>query len=584
MDRSDDILEYYRREIGYLRAQGQDFADRYPKVAQRLAFGGEESTDPHTERLIESVAFLAARVHRELDREFPQIAAAILDNVCPTLTQPVPSITVVQMLLDDTQGKVTAGLPVAKGAMLQAGATDGQSCRFRTAWDTTLWPLTISSARLIDSRNLRLVFETAAGTDVSELEVETLRLHLAGDVMATMPLHEMLVSALVDVVIEADGRDHHLGPSVLRELGFDEGQEVLPVPAHAHPAYSLLQEYFVFPRKFQFFELNGLKGRLGSGAGFAVRLVFAHAAKALSAVDAETFRLGCVPVVNLFHATTDPIIMDRRHHEYHLVADRQREPSTEIHSILAVVASDPLAERPEYIPNVHAASDSAREGGNLYWTSRRDAHMNRNITGTDMFLSFVDRTDVRQVPDAPVIYAEVLCTNRGLAEQVPRGARLTGAGVSESLVIRALYEPSAQRDPVMASAALWSLASLMRLNHSSRVDWTAGVHSLREMLRLFAGDSPRDQSQIRGLIAMRSCPTTARVGSQSWRGHCRGTEVTLEFNQAEFAGSSPLLLAAVLARFLALYTTANSFVRLCVERNGEPWVRWPPLSGRQCVI
>ena len=122
MDRSDDILEYYRREIGYLRAQGQDFADRYPKVAQRLAFGGEESTDPHTERLIESVAFLAARVHRELDREFPQIAAAILDNVCPTLTQPVPSITVVQMLLDDTQGKVTAGLPVAKGAMLQAGA------------------------------------------------------------------------------------------------------------------------------------------------------------------------------------------------------------------------------------------------------------------------------------------------------------------------------------------------------------------------------------------------------------------------------------------------------------------------------
>jgi type VI secretion system protein ImpG len=570
--------------MAYLRAQGQDFADRHPKVAQRLGFSGEESTDPHTERLIESVAFLGARVHRELDREFPRIAGAILDNVCPTLSQPVPSITVVQMVLDDAQGKVTSGLLVGKGSMLQATAVDGQSCRFQTAWDTTLWPLTVSSARLVDSRNLRLTLDAAPGTDVSEIEVDTLRFHLAGDLMATMPLHEMLISALVDVVIEADGQEHHLGAAALREFGFDEGQEVLPVPAHAHPAYSLLQEYFVFPRKFQFFELTGLRQRLGHGTGFAVRLVFAHAAKALSAVDSETFRLGCVPVVNLFHATTEPIVMDRRDSEYRLVGDRQRESSTEVHSILAVIASDPLAARPEHIPNVYAASDSGQDGGGLYWTSRREAHTKRDISGTDTYLSFVDRTDVRQVPEQPVIYAEVLCTNRGLAAQLPRGSRLTGVGLSESLVIRVLYEPSAQRDPVMASAALWALASLLRLNHSSMVDGMEGGHRLREMLQLFAGDSPRDQSQIRGLVAVRSRPVTARTGDQSWRGHCRGTEVTLEFDPAEFAGSSPLLLAAVLARFLALYTTVNSFVRLCVERNGEPWMRWPPLSGRQCVI
>ncbi len=584
MDGSDDILEYYRREMAYLRAQGQDFADRHPKVAQRLVLSGEESADPHTERLIESVAFLGARVHRELDREFPRIASAVLDNVCPTLAQPVPSISIVQMILDEAQGKVTSGLPIAKGAMLQATTADGQLCRFQTAWDTTLWPLTVSGARLVDSRNLRLVFDAVPGTDVSEIEVDTLRFHLAGDLMATMPLHEMLVSALVDVVIEADGRDHHLGPAALREFGFDEGQEVLPVPAHAHPAYSLLREYFVFPRKFQFFELGGLRHRLGSGAGFAVRLVFAYAAKSLSAVDAETFRLGCVPVVNLFHATTEPIVMDRRQTEYRLVADRQREASTEIHSILAVIASDPLAERPESIPNIHAANDTGAGGGGLYWTSRREAHTKRDITGTETFLSFVDRADVRQVPEQPVIYAEVLCTNRGLGEQLPRGARLTGVGLSESLVIRSLYEPSAQRDPVMASSALWTLASLLRLNHSSLVDGPAGVTRLREMLQLFAGDSPRDQSQIRGLVSVRSRPATARIGNAAWRGHCRGTEVTLEFDPAEFAGSSPLLMAAVLARFLALYTTVNSFVRLCVERNGEPWMRWPPLSGRQCVI
>ena len=72
----DDLIEYYKRELSYLRHQGSDFAARYPKVAARLSFGGAESPDPHTERLIEANAFLAARVHRDLEREFPQAVVA----------------------------------------------------------------------------------------------------------------------------------------------------------------------------------------------------------------------------------------------------------------------------------------------------------------------------------------------------------------------------------------------------------------------------------------------------------------------------------------------------------------------------
>jgi type VI protein secretion system component VasA len=140
----DDILEYYRRELLYLRTQSADFAARYPKVAQRLVLTGAESPDPHTERLIEAVAFLTARVHRDLDRDFPTVAAAMLDNLCPSLTQPVPAMTVVQMTLDSSQGKVTAGMPVTCGTMLSTTASSGENCRFQVGWDTTLGPCTIS--------------------------------------------------------------------------------------------------------------------------------------------------------------------------------------------------------------------------------------------------------------------------------------------------------------------------------------------------------------------------------------------------------------------------------------------------------
>ena len=54
-----DLLDYYTRELDFLRKDGKNFAQRFPKVASRLDLRDSESLDPHTERLIESVAFLA---------------------------------------------------------------------------------------------------------------------------------------------------------------------------------------------------------------------------------------------------------------------------------------------------------------------------------------------------------------------------------------------------------------------------------------------------------------------------------------------------------------------------------------------
>jgi type VI secretion system protein ImpG len=191
---------------------------------------------------------------------------------------------------------------------------------------------------------------------------------------------------------------------------------------------------------------------------------------------------------------------------------------------------------------------------------------------------------VRAVPSEPVVYAQLLCTNRMLAEQISPGTRFYGDGVSTSTRIRSLYQPSAQRTPVMDAKALWSLVALLRLNHRSLVDGTNGVQTLQQMLMLFAGDSARDQAQVRGVKSMAASVATARLGNDIWRGHCRGTDIVLEFDADAFVGTSPLVLAGVLSRFFALYTSANSFVRLAVTRGGEPWMQWPAMTGRQCLI
>lgn len=580
----DDLLEYYRRELAYLRVQSADFAARYPKVAHRLVLTGDEAADPHTEHLIQSVAFLNARVHRELERDFPTVAAAMLENLCPSLTQPVPAMTVMQMTLDPSEGKVTAGMPVRRGTMLSATTDTGEQCRFQVGWDTTLWPLRVDGVMQEDPRTLRLDLQCDGGIDVAELELDTLRLHLSGALLTTMPLHELLISALEYIEVVGSAGVFRMDRRHLEEVGFAEDQAMLARPAHVHPAYCLLQEYFAFPRKFQFFDLTGLRGRLGRGSGFSIRLVFSHGSAALSHLRPENVLLGCAPALNLFPVTSEPIVLDRRHYEYLLIPDRRRDAVLEVHSVVSVSAADPRGERTLEIPSAFAGTwDDAGEA-ELCWTLRREASLRKGISGSDVYLGFVDRGDVRADLGSHVAYASLLCTNRLLAEQVLPGTRFWGDGVAASTVIRAVCQPSAQRQPALGNDALWALVALLRLNHRSLADGTNGAATLRDMLSLFAGDSPRDQRQARGIKRLQSQPATARVpGQDSWRGQCRGTRVNLEFDNAAFDGTSPLVLAGVLARFFALYTTANSFVRLTVVRGDETWKEWPAMAGRQCL-
>src|SRR5512144_1617315 len=96
----DDLLDYYERELTFLRQMGAEFAGKYPKIASRLLLEPDRCEDPHVERLVEAFAFLAARVHRKIDDEFPEITEALLGILFPHYIRPVPSMSVVEFHVD----------------------------------------------------------------------------------------------------------------------------------------------------------------------------------------------------------------------------------------------------------------------------------------------------------------------------------------------------------------------------------------------------------------------------------------------------------------------------------------------------
>src|SRR5262249_55432814 len=145
---NDEFLRYYLDEIGHLRRMGREFGRQYPKVAARLELADGTSSDPHVDRLIESFAFLTARLERRLDLDLPEASATLLGILYPNLVNPVPPLSIARFQVDPTQGQMTTARVIPRHTRLFAQARDGSVCRFRTIYPVGLWPLEIVDAGL----------------------------------------------------------------------------------------------------------------------------------------------------------------------------------------------------------------------------------------------------------------------------------------------------------------------------------------------------------------------------------------------------------------------------------------------------
>ena len=125
-----DLLPYYERELQFIRQLALEFAKKYPASAGRLQLELNRSTDPHVERLIEAFALLAARVHSKLDDEFPELTDALLGVLYPHYLAPVPSMAIVQFVLDPASGSAN-GFLIEQHKMLHTQLVRGLAWRGR---------------------------------------------------------------------------------------------------------------------------------------------------------------------------------------------------------------------------------------------------------------------------------------------------------------------------------------------------------------------------------------------------------------------------------------------------------------------
>lgn len=370
----ENLLPHYERELALLRQSSMSFAERYPKIAGRLQLANDVSQDPHVERMIESFALLAARVHKRLDDDFPLFTESMLEVLYPHYLRPFPACSIAQFDLGAAAGQMSKAAEVARGTVLASRPVKGVACKFRTTQSVTLRPVRIAQASFrnavsapegtrlpagatsVLSITLELLSPQASWSVLSE---QPLRVYLDGESSQVSVLREALCQKVVGVMTQAT--PHHpwisaasagIDEAKPRLVGFADDEALIDFDERSHAAYRLLTEYFAFPDKFNFVDLtvpvpfnlrhavtDGGDGESRHARSLTLHLLMSgvrsdsNEARLLETIQARSFVLGCTPVINLFSLPADPIRVTHTAASYPVLPDSRRAFGYEVYAI-----------------------------------------------------------------------------------------------------------------------------------------------------------------------------------------------------------------------------------------------------------
>ncbi|MBJ7314338.1 type VI secretion system baseplate subunit TssF [Rugamonas sp. CCM 8940] len=606
------LRTHYERELGALDGYAEEFAAEFPAEAGKAGMLGRASEDTHSGRIIQASALSNARTAQLIEDSDARFTEALLNVNYPHYLQPFPATAIVGPDLAAAADSLTTVGTIPRGTMMNAKLRDGTPCRFRSSYDMLLAPVLLSKVAfhpIIDippalprpatvSSSLSIVIECGAGSlDLKQLALARLRVFIDADQSLCAITRDVLFMRAESAYIELAGEGGGAGWTALdsppiRPVGFAPEDALIPFKASSHPAYRLLTEYFAFPEKFNFFDIDWpqLSQHLPAGCrrislhlGLSGVAANSATARSLATLSSKNFLLACTPVVNLFRHSACPIDMTHTAPDYELIPNGAAH-AHEIHSVdkVYVVRNSPKGQAiTEFRPYYSLRHGEAGGHRGRYYLVRRDGVLALSKPGHEMRIALVDLDLDPMAVEHASVSIDLTCSNRDLAGGLRYGAAGGDLELEQSTAafpLRFLRKPTPPHR--FGSDAHWRLIALLSLSHSSLV--RDGVDALKEILTLHdLPQSPVTQRQIGGITGLAHRPARTRLRKAGASCLVHGIEVLLTLDEDAFAGSGLHLFAQVLDHFFGLYVHINSYIQLTVlsQSSGEELIRCPPRNG-----
>jgi type VI secretion system protein ImpG len=594
-----DHFESFQQELQFLRNSVEDFGRAYPAAASELKLSAGRSSDPHVEQLLQSFAFLSGKLRSDMELQRGEIPNQMLHSLYPNLIRSQPCMTILQANVDSDGANFVSGSMLAKNSLFSAkpklaGEEKKYDCMMQCCYDTPLWPLKVDSIKVMP-KNYHSIIDQHAETQavlsvkvsgygmdsIYEYPLKRIRFYLSASMQRHF-IYRMLKDKLSGIAIKVNGDVRMLEHAKLKWLGFESEHNVLPDDDGSQRAYRMLQEYFTFPDKFYFFELEGFENT-GCLKEFELLFMINEASSKISVTN-TSLMLNCFPAINLYPKTFKPLQLQQTSHEYPLVVDDNPYLSAEVHSItqMSSIAYDGRVKIVEPWLGLHADS-----GSEQYYISRLQPQAKPESSGCDMIISLYDAKFSVRDPVDQTLVVKGICNNRRLPESFRIGNTLKPVGMSPMSDATVVEQPTRFKGANLNTGNNVRLLSQLTLNQLSLGAGKDGLTLLKQILTLYADpDSLSQLNQINALHEWKAESKVKRMGKAAWRGHYQGTLLTITVDEYQTDNSNPLLLAEVLSHFFGLFTTLNHFVQLqLVSRQREGvWKKWPPRIGEQVLL
>lgn len=601
------LEKYFRNELDYIRELGREISEKKPHLANFLS---EQSSDPDVERLLEGFAFLTGSLRAKIDDQFPEFTHSLINMLWPNYLRPVPSMTIIEFTQNESisesenfieKGTKLLSKPIQMLDSFELGenANTHLQCTFKTCRDVWLFPFKIESASVYNSNEksiISLTFSSEIEFDLSTIDLNKLRLYLGADEYSNNQLYLWLSYYLEGAELVID--DYKISQSALNfsPVGFEKDDALLPYQKNAYSGYRILQEYFCFPESFLFFDVTGFDPLPSYNVSqFTLNLSFSQPLSPDVQVRGSTFRLHCVPAVNLFKHDSENILLDGQKTEYPLKSSYAHPEWYEIFSVDHVESflQDNQLTKGKTRGNtrIYSAFESfqhqieyAQGRTALYYKLRTKESLFEQ--GFEHYLSFVRGDEIVQLNTNEILSVTTTCTNRDIPARLRVGDICISANENPSSTeFRNITRPTLPLHPTLDGTLAWKLISNSSLNYLSLLETDA----LKEIIKTY--DLPSWHSRRNAKISQQRLDGIQSIQTEPidrlFKGvTVRGLQSTLYIKQSAFQSEGELFLfCTILSHFFTLYASLNSFHKLkVINIENQESYEWPIQIGQHSLM
>ncbi|MEM9243120.1 MAG: type VI secretion system baseplate subunit TssF [Pseudomonadota bacterium] len=583
------LLNYYQEELAYVRHEAQAFAKRYPRIASHLHLSPDVIEDPHVNRLIEAFALLNSRIRCQIDDQFPNLIEALLDIIFPGYLVPIPSMSIVQFR---PQNSLTGSFLLNQGTLLETPPTEGEPCQFSTCYDTTLWPVSITTAQCVTRTAESLSYAGTPSETKSHLILslrcnnpeqrfdtlapDKLRFHIKGANALALSLYEYLFAHCLGMSVinpaEPSSVCFSLGPQAIEPVGFNTKEAILPEADQDFIGHRLLLEFFTFKAKFLFFDVNFGKPLHDIGNTLIIMLHFkAPLNNQLPLLNADHLALNCTPIINRFSKIAEPLIVDGKRDQYPIVADKSYPDH---YHVLQIKQIDDITDmsHPQTLTKLYDAGSTSHPSTAMQWSTKRLYNEENDTERTLLTLTANSTAEPSKVLQ---IYSDSFNGNIPHLLSFPNKTShfQFADGSAPVSLIQCLSQPTpVYRQHLDHQGKLpWQFITKLSLNYRHFLHNDQALEMLRNTLALYNLGQPQENAPfIDSIIDIETKKAMKRIPGSLLNPFVYGHTVTIHFDARKTTAVSNYLFVKVLEQFLTGYQAINSFIDVkTVTRSHE---------------